>query len=140
MTAIGAFVAVPLLTLIIAALAFLILTAWKGPLATFRKTFAVVAHASVIPAVGEIVETPVKYFKQSLDSSLNVSILMPMLSTDSYLARLLGYGDLFRIWWVIVLAIGLAVLYRLQLRSTTAALLLAYAALAALGASLWGPH
>jgi hypothetical protein len=39
-------------------------------------------------------------------------VLLPMISDQSLLGRILGMIDLFWIWWLIVLSIGLAVLYR----------------------------
>jgi hypothetical protein len=47
-------------------------------------------------------------------------------------ARFLGALDLFVVWWVIVLAIGVAVLYRRPARSTASALMGVYVGFAAL--------
>jgi hypothetical protein len=46
-----------------------------------------------------------------MSSATNLAVVLPMVSDQSFLGRLLGMIDLFWIWWLIVLSIGLAVLY-----------------------------
>jgi hypothetical protein len=39
-------------------------------------------------------------------------VFLPMVDEHSFIGRLFGMIDLFIIWWVVLLAIGLGVLYR----------------------------
>jgi hypothetical protein len=55
-----------------------------------------------------------------------------MLDEASLVARFLGALDLFVIWWAIVLAIGVAVLYRRRARTVAVMFVGVYAALALL--------
>ncbi len=41
-----------------------------------------------------------------------LAVFLPMLDETSFFARFLGWIDLFRIWWLVNLAIGAAVLYK----------------------------
>jgi hypothetical protein len=50
--------------------------------------------------------------RESVTSATNLSVFLPMLDESSFVAKFLGTIDLFLIWWVVVLAIGLGVLYR----------------------------
>jgi hypothetical protein len=53
-----------------------------------------------------------------------------MLSENSFAGRLLGMIDIFLIWYVVVLAIGLAVLYRRRTQPIAISLLTVYAVIA----------
>jgi hypothetical protein len=55
---------------------------------------------------------PLNYARESLSSPTNLAVFAPFLDEGSLAARFLGMIDLFLVWWVVVLAIGLAVLYR----------------------------
>ena len=55
---------------------------------------------------------PMNYLRGTLSSATNLAVLLPMIDETSFLGRLLGMVDLFIIWWLVVLAIGLGVLYR----------------------------
>ena len=52
------------------------------------------------------------YFKESMSGVTNLGVMLPMLDETSFLAKFLGSIDLIRVWWIIVLSIGLSVLYR----------------------------
>jgi hypothetical protein len=47
-----------------------------------------------------------------VSSATNLSVFLPFLEEGSVLARFAGMIDIFLIWWLVVLAIGFAVLYR----------------------------
>jgi hypothetical protein len=55
-----------------------------------------------------------------------------MLDEASPVARFFGVVDLFVVWWVIVLAIGVSLLYARPLRRTALAFVGAYVGVAAL--------
>jgi len=100
--------AVPVLGLGIATLAYFMF----GGASTFRQVLAVVAHTGVIVILRYVVVTPLNYLRESLSSPLNLSVLFPALDEGGFLAYFLGMIDLFVVWWGVVLAIGLSVLYR----------------------------
>jgi len=63
-------------------------------------------------------------------SATNLRVLLPMIDEKSFIGRLLGTVDLFLIWWLVVLAIGLAVLYRRRTQPVALSLLAVYAVIA----------
>jgi hypothetical protein len=97
---------------IVAGLAFLIFGTFTGGNATFKQVFSVVVHSSVVSAVGALFVTPLNYFRETLSSATNLAVFLPFLPEGSFLARLAGMVDLFVIWWLSVLAIGIAVTYK----------------------------
>jgi hypothetical protein len=98
----------------------------RGHRVEFRQVMAVVAHASVILAFREIVAAPVNYARESLASPLTLTWLFGMLDEGSPVARFLSLADVFMLWWIAVLAIGVAVLYQMSIRRVVAGLLGVY--------------
>jgi hypothetical protein len=116
------------------ALAGLLLAALGGRRSgvTFRQVLAVVAHAGVILATRQVIAAPLGYARETMASATALGIWFPMLDEASPLARFLGALDVFVLWWLVVLAIGVGVLYGRQARTISATLIGIYAALALL--------
>ena len=77
----------------------------------YAQVLAIAAHASVILALRQIVAAPVSYARESLTSPTSASMFLTMVDEGSPVTRFFGLIDLFVIWWLVVLAIGLSVLY-----------------------------
>lgn len=129
-TAGGVIVMAPLMAVIIAGILFAVFNAAMGGEASFKQVFAVVVHAGVISVLGQLFTAPVNFLRGTMGSATNLAVLLPMIDEKSFLGRLLGMIDLFVIWYVIVLAIGLAVLYRRRTQPIAMTLLGAYAVIA----------
>jgi hypothetical protein len=98
--------------------------------ATFRQVLSVVVHASVILVLRQIIAAPLNYARESIASPTTLVRLLSGIDEGSALARLGGLIDLFVVWWVMVLAIGIAVLYRKPARKVSALFLGAYVVIA----------
>jgi hypothetical protein len=105
-----------------------------GSRPSFAQVLAVVSYAGVILALRQIVATPLDYVRETIASPTTLVQLFSMLDEASPVARFLGIIDVFVIWWNVVLAIGLAVLYGRSTRHLALALTGAYIALALLAA------
>lgn len=105
-------VGVPLGALIMGGILFAIFNALMGGTATFKQVMAVVAHSQIISALAFLVTTPINYMKGTMTGATNLGVLFPMLDESSFAARLLGMMDLFLLWWLFVLSVGIAVLYK----------------------------
>jgi len=90
----------------------------------------VVSYASVILALRQMVATPIDYARETIASPTTLVQLFSMLNEASPLARFLGIIDLFVIWWIVVLAIGVSVLYQRSTRSLVLVFTGAYVVLA----------
>ncbi len=113
----------------IAGILFLVFAATGGQ-ATFKQVFAVVVHSSVVTSVGTLIMTPVNYLRESLSSATNLGVFLPFLPEGSFVARLAGMVDVFLVWWVMVMAIGLAVCYRKKTRGVVTWLFVVYGVIA----------
>lgn len=112
MTAGSVLVGSLIMALIIAAILWAIFNAALGGDATYKQILAVLVHAGVVTAAGQLFTGPLNYFRGAVTSATNLGVLLPMLDETSFIGKLAGAIDLFIIWWLVVLAIGLAVLYR----------------------------
>jgi hypothetical protein len=83
-----------------------------GGEASFKQTFAVVVHSYFIVALGAIFSAPLFYLRESMASPTSLSIFFPMVDDATFFGQLMGSIDLFRIWWIVSLSIGLGVLYK----------------------------
>jgi hypothetical protein len=102
----------PIISVILAGILYGVFAVLMGGQATFKQLFAVYVHSTAITAVGQLFTGPLNYIRGSMSSATNLSVLLPMIDEQSFVGRLLGMIDLFLIWWLVLLAIGLGVLYR----------------------------
>jgi hypothetical protein len=123
-------VALPLVTLVIAGVAFAIFNGGLGADAAFRQVFSVVSFSGVVMALRALFATPLNYANESLSSPTNLAAVLPMFEDNTFGARLLGSVDLFLIWWAVNLAIGLGVLYKRRTAPIATTMLIVYGAIA----------
>jgi hypothetical protein len=129
-TAGGILVMAPVMALIISGILFAVFNAAMGGEASFKQVFSIVVHAGAVSALGTVFTGPLNYFRGAVGSATNLRVLLPMVDENSFVGRLLGLADLFIIWWLIVLAIGFAVLYRRRTQPIAITLLGVYAVIA----------
>jgi Yip1 domain len=130
-TGISILVVSPIMAVIFSGILFAIFNAAMGGEASFKQVFSVLAHAGVISAISTAFSGVIHYLRPGAAGSVaNLGALLPMLSETSFAAHLLGMIDLFLIWYIIVLAIGLAVLYRRRTQPIAISLLSFYAVIA----------
>jgi hypothetical protein len=123
-------VGMPIFTAIIAGILYAVFNAAMGGTATYKQVFTVVVHAGPIGVLSQLFTVPLNYFRGTMTSSTNLGVFLPMLPDQSFAARLLGMIDLFLIWQLVVLSIGLAVLYRRRTQPIATVLLVVYALIA----------
>jgi hypothetical protein len=120
----------PIMVTIISGILFAVFNAAMGGEASFKQLFSVVVHAGAVSTLSAVFTGPLNYFRGAVGSATNLGVLLPMIDEKSFVGRLLGMTDLFIIWWLIVLAIGLAVLYRRRTQPIAISLLAIYAVIA----------
>ncbi len=120
----------PIFAVIIAGILFAIFNAALGGEASFKQVFTVLAHAGAVSALSAIFSGTINYFRGAMGSVANLGALLPMLPEKSFVANLLGAIDVFLIWYIVVLAMGLAVLYRRRTQPIAIALMGVYAVIA----------
>lgn len=132
-----AFLAGPVLTVGVSAVLLAVFNGVVHGAATFSQVLAVVAHAGVILALRQLVATPLNFRHETLANPTTAGIFfVSMFDEASPPARFLGLLDLFVIWWIVALALGMAVLYRRSARPILMSFIGAYLAFAAVLASV----
>lgn len=122
-------VSVLIATVIVAGIMFLIFNVIFGGERTFKQAYSVIVHAGIILTLGAVFTGPVNYFRGAVTSATNLAVLLPMVDPKTFAGRVLAGIDFFWIWYVLVLAIGLAVLYRRRTQPIAWSLYGVYAAL-----------
>lgn len=126
----------PVLVFAVSGLLFILLKRrdGAGSRPSFAQVLTVASYASIILTLRQLVATPVDYMRESIASPTTLVQFFSMLDEASPLARFLGIMDLFVIWWIVVLAIGVSVLYQRSTRSLALVFTGAYVVLALLAA------
>lgn len=128
---VGSFVGMPFMAVLMTVLLWGVFNTILGGTASFKHVMAVLVHSLVISALGILFAAPIMYARGAMTTGVaNVGVLLPMLDETSFLAKFLGMIDLFLVWWLVVLAIGLAVLYKRQSRSIATGLFVFYGIIA----------
>ena len=99
----------PPVTLLVAGLVWSVSRARHAP-TTFSRAMTIAVYASVPLVLGQVLATPLNYVRESLTSPLNLAAILPLMEEGTAQARVFGALDLFALWWIGLLAIGLAAL------------------------------
>lgn len=105
-------VMIPVITMVLSGILLAVFNALLGGSASFRQTAAVVTHAGAVSLLQQLFIAPLNYARESMASATNLGVFVPFLDESSVVARFLGAIDLFLVWWLLVLAMGIAVLHR----------------------------
>jgi len=101
----------------------------SGGTASFKQLFTVVVHTGPIGVLAQLFTVPMNFAQGSMTSKTNLAVFLPM-TEGSFLGRLLGTIDIFLVWQLVVLAIGLGVLYRRRTQPIATTLFAVYAVIA----------
>lgn len=108
----AAIVAVPFGMSLLSGLFLVVFNGWLGGTARFKQVFAAVSHAGFIGAIPYAAATPLNYVRETTSSVTTAAALVPMVDDTSFLGLLFGAIDIFYIWSIASVSIGLAVLYK----------------------------
>ena len=103
----GRLLLTPVITLLVAG-GLMTLAALDGVKVRYGVALAVTVHASAVLALQQVVATPVHFVRESLTSPTTIAGRLPMIEEGSLAAGILGSIDIFGLWWVWLLALGLA--------------------------------
>jgi len=134
--ALGQAISLPLIALVIAGIAIGVFNAILGGDGKFKQVYAIVAHSGVVITLATLFGLPLAYARETMSSTTNLGVFVPFLDESSFLARFLGSLDLFQIWWIVSLSIGLGVLYRKRTGPIATTMFVIYVAIALIVAAI----
>ena len=104
---------------------------------TFVTALAIAVHATVVLALQQVIATPLHYAYESLTNPTNLAGLLGMFDEGSWPARLFGAIDVFGLWWLWLLSLGLAAATGRPARQYIWKLLAVYIGVAAIVAAVF---
>ena len=129
-------IGVPTICVLLAGLLYSVGYGLFGAGANFVQVFAVVAHTYVVLLVREVFAVPLNYVRESVTSPTTLVPFAPMIAEGSFAFNLLSAVDLFMVWWIMILAIGLAVVWKRRTAPIAITLYGIYAGVALISAAL----
>jgi hypothetical protein len=109
---IGPIVGVFFVIFLVSAALYFGATVILGGETSFKKVLAVYCWSSMVAIPGLLLKTPLMLLKKSSQVHTSLAALMPSGSEEGLLFKILTHTDLFVIWEIALISIGLAVIYR----------------------------
>jgi hypothetical protein len=103
---------VPIGAFVMAGVLALIFGVFFSGEARFTQFLTLVTHTQLIGALGTLVTLPVQLATGSLETRLSLALLAPGLGTDSIVGQVLAGLDVFTLWTVAVVGLGIAIVNR----------------------------
>jgi hypothetical protein len=103
----GRLLLMPPITLAVAA-GVMLLGRIDGTRLSYLTALAITVHATVVLALQQIVAAPLHYLHESLTSPTTIAGLLQIFDEGSWPSRLFGTIDVFGVWWIWLLSLGLA--------------------------------
>lgn len=129
-SAAGQAIGLPLMALLIAGILIGVFNAIMGGNASFKQVYAIVAHSAVVLSLAQLFGLPLAYARETMSGATNLAVFLPFLDDSSFLAHFLGSIDLFYVWWMVSLSIGLGVLYKKRTGPIAITILVIYVGIA----------
>ncbi|UCF78133.1 MAG: YIP1 family protein [Candidatus Eiseniibacteriota bacterium] len=110
-------VLIPLAVLVVAAVLHFVCALILGGQSTFSRTFSVMAHAAMVILPGAIVKVPLQLIKKTTQVHAGLGLLVSSPEPGAGFGQRFSYNflaqvDVFNVWEVILLAIGLSVIFK----------------------------
>lgn len=97
---------------IASAVLFFVFNVLLGGDSTFRRVFSIYCYSALVGIPATIVKLPLTLAKKSADVQTSLALLLSPDVKESFLYKILSGFDIFVIWQVILVSIGMAVIYR----------------------------
>jgi hypothetical protein len=97
---------------VVAAVLFFVFNVLLGGDSTFRRVFSVYCYSSLIAIPALIVKLPLIMTKRTIDIQTSLAVLLSPESKGSFVHSILSSFDIFTIWQVILVSLGLGLMYK----------------------------
>lgn len=121
-------------TVVVAPITFLVVSgilygifSLMGGEGKFKKVLSVYSYSSLIAALSVVIKTPLQLAKGSVHVYTSAVLVVPGLSPQSTLFRILNSFDIFALWQVWAVTLGLAVIYKFNTKRSAIAVLSVWA-------------
>jgi hypothetical protein len=135
----GAAIATPVMAFALAGILSLVFTVLGGGSAGYMQYLAVTTHSMLITTVGGLITLPVQILQGDLQARLSFALFAPFLDADFVIYRVLQGLEVFTIWALVVVALGVAVVNRRFSWAATAGILVGFYVVILFGVALVVP-
>ena len=97
---------------VVAAALFFVFNVLLGGDSNYRRVLSVYSYSSLIAIPAMIVKFPLIMMKENLNVQTSLALLLSPNTKDSFLYRVFSSFDIFTIWQVILVSMGLGVIYK----------------------------
>ena len=97
---------------VVAAVLFFVFNVLLGGDSIFRRVFSVYCYAGLIAIPAMIVKFPLIMMKENLNVQTSLALLLSPNDKDTFLYSVFSSFDIFTIWQVILVSMGLGVMYK----------------------------
>ena len=109
-----------------------------GGKTSFKKVLSVTAWSWLIFSLAGLVMLPLVLSQETMQISFSLATFMPEESKNTFLYLFLQKIEVFTIWWIVVYAIGLGVIYKMKTQKITRAVGIVYFIYAVVASALGG--
>jgi hypothetical protein len=122
--------------LIISAVLFFVFNVLLGGSSSFSRVLSVFSYSSLIAIPKAIVHLPLAFAKQTADVQTSLAIFLSPEAKGTFLHSVLKGFDIFTLWQVILISLGLAVMYNFTTKKSFTVLLILWILLIVVGSAL----
>jgi hypothetical protein len=109
--------------LVASAVLFFVFNVLLGGDSSFRKVFSVYCYSALVGIPATIVKLPLTLVKKSADVQTSLALLLSPDVKEKFLYKVFSSFDIFVIWQVILISMGMGVLYKYSTKKAFTAVL-----------------
>lgn len=121
---------------LIAGVLFLVFNVLLGGDSSFKRVLSVFSYSTLIAIPQAIVKLPLTFAKQTVNVQTSLAIFLSPDDKETFLYKVLGGLDVFTLWQVLVISLGLAVMYNYTMKKSFTVVLILWILLIVVGAAL----
>lgn len=104
--------------LIIAGILFFVGNVLLGGDSSYGRVLSVFAYSSLIAIPAAIIKIPLVFMRETAEIQTSLALLLSPDMKESFIYRFLAQIDIFTIWTMILVSLGMAVMYNFTLRKS----------------------
>jgi len=127
--------------LIVSGILFFVGNVLLGGDSSFRKVFSVYIYSSLVAIPAAIIKIPLAVAKKTAEVQTSLALFLSPDIKEAFIYRFFAHFDIFNIWMIILVSLGLAVMYNFTVKksfTTVFALWLLWAIVSSSLAGLFG--
>lgn len=121
---------------LISGVLFFVFNVLLGGGSSFKRVLAVFSYSSLIAIPKAIIHLPLAFAKQTADIQTSLAIFLSPEAKGSFLHSVLKGFDIFTLWQVILVSLGLAVMYNFTTKKSFTTVLILWVLLIVVGSAL----